>query len=109
MDGELSSHGTQVAVEVVIDMVGLRWSAMSVVKLGTLLVNVVCVLVLEVWVVESVVAGVAAAVAALNTARARPMVEGNFIVLNVVYKYGSMVSLVSTLFSMPNFFFDILC
>jgi hypothetical protein len=77
---------------------------MSVVKLGTLLVNVVCVLVLEVWVVESVVAGVAAAVAALNTARARPMVEGNFIVLNVVYKYSSMVSLVSTLFSMPNFF-----
>ena len=48
---------------------------MRVVKLGTLLVNVVCVLVLEVWVVESVVAGVAAAVAALNTARARPMVE----------------------------------
>ena len=46
---------------------------MSAVKLGTLLVNVVCVLVLGVWAVEGVAAGAAAA--ALDTAGVRAMVE----------------------------------
>lgn len=73
MDGELSCLTIPVVVVVVIGMVGLRVSAMSVVKLGTLLVNVVCVLVLEVWVVEGVAAGAAAA--APDTAGVRAMVE----------------------------------
>ena len=50
---------------------------MNVVSLGTLLVNVVCVLVLGVWAVEGVAAGAAAAAAVLGTAGVRAMAEGN--------------------------------
>lgn len=48
---------------------------MNVVNLGTLLVNVVCVLVLGVWAVEGVAAGAAAAAAVLGTAGVRAMAE----------------------------------
>jgi hypothetical protein len=46
-----------------------------VVNLVTLLVNAVCVLVLEVWAVESAAAGAVAAAEALDTAGVRAMVE----------------------------------
>ena len=48
MDGELSYLVIPVAVVVVIGMVDLSRNATSVVRLGTLHVNVVCVLDLEV-------------------------------------------------------------
>jgi hypothetical protein len=48
MDGELNYLVIPVAVVVVIGMVDLSRSAMSVGRLGTLHVNVVCALVLEV-------------------------------------------------------------
>ena len=85
MDGELSCLTIPVVVVVVICMVGLRVSAMSVVKLGTLLVNVVCVLVLEVWAAEGVAAGAAAA--ALDTAGVRAMVEGKQNFVSVINKF----------------------
>lgn len=47
MDGELSYLVIPVVVVAVIGMVDLSRSAMSVVRLGTLRVNVVCVLALE--------------------------------------------------------------
>jgi hypothetical protein len=56
---------------------------MSAVNLVTLLVNVVCALVLEVWAVESVAAGAAAAAEALDTAGVRAMVEGNHSLLKL--------------------------
>ena len=48
MDGELSYLVIPVVVVVVIGMVDLSRSATSVVRLGTLHVNVACVLALEV-------------------------------------------------------------
>jgi hypothetical protein len=65
MDGELSCLAVVAVVGVVvIVMVGLSQNATSVVRLGTLLVNVACGLVQEVLAVEDVAAGAGAAAAA---------------------------------------------
>jgi hypothetical protein len=77
MDGELSYLAVVavvVVVVVVIVMVGLSRSAMSVVRLGTLHVNVACGLVQEVLAVEDVAAGAGATAAVPDTAGVRAIV-----------------------------------
>jgi hypothetical protein len=88
MDGELSYLAVVAVVVVVvvavIVMVGLSRSAMSVVRLGTLHVNVACGLVQEVLAVEDIAAGAGAAVAAAvppDTAGVRAIVGGNLLFL----------------------------
>jgi hypothetical protein len=88
MDGELSYLAVVAVVVVVvvvvavIVMVGLSRSAMSVVRLGTLHVNVACGLVQEVLAVEDVAVGAAVTAAVPpDTAGVRAIVGGNLLFL----------------------------
>ena len=85
MDGGLSCQ-PKLVVDVAETVMVLIWSAMSVVKLVTLHVNVAYGLVPEAWVVEgagaevldiAVVAAAAAAAAAQDIGGAQAMAEGN--------------------------------
>jgi hypothetical protein len=89
MDGELSYLAVvAVVVVVVIVLVGLSRNAMSVVRLGTLPVNVACGLVQEVLAVEDVAAGAGAGAGAAatvpDTAGVRAIAGGNLLLLFIV-------------------------
>jgi hypothetical protein len=89
MDGELSYLAVvAVVVVVVIVMVGLSRNATSVVRLGTLPVNVACGLVQEVLAVEDVAAGAGvgagAAATVPDTAGVRAIAGGNLLLLFIV-------------------------
>jgi hypothetical protein len=91
MDGELSYLAVvAVVVVVVIVLVGLSRNATSVVRLGTLPVNVACGLVQEVLAVEDVAAGAGAGAGAgaaatvPDTAGVRAIAGGNLLLLFIV-------------------------